>query len=249
MAARRDPISRRERPAKPALSRGWIVDTAVAIMRAEGLEKVTMRRLAKELDTGPASLYVYVANTSELHAAVLDALLGEVDLDAADATYATDATDATDAAGDWRGQLRAVLTSYTLVLFAHPQLARSALVARPSGQNYLRLVERVLGLLARSGAPRGQVAWGVDMLLQHATATAAEHSTQEHDPTSDDDWNATVRALREADGTTHPAIASHLTVLTSGSVQDRMGWFFDVLVNGITRTPVPGTGDRADADG
>lgn len=234
MAARKDPTSRRERPAKPALSRGWIVDTAVAIMRAEGLEKVTMRRLAKELDTGPASLYVYVASTAELHAAVLDALLGEVDLVAA------------DAAGDWRGQLRAVLTSYTLVLFAHPQLARSALVARPSGQNYLRLVERILDLLSRSGAPRAQVAWGVDMLLQHATATAAEHSTQEHDPTSDDDWNATVRALREADEATHPAIASHLTVLTSGSVHDRMGWFFDVLVNGITRTPVPGTGDRLD---
>jgi AcrR family transcriptional regulator len=45
---------------------------------------VTMRRLAQELDTGPASLYVYVANTDELHAAVLDEMLGEVDLDPAD---------------------------------------------------------------------------------------------------------------------------------------------------------------------
>jgi AcrR family transcriptional regulator len=115
---RREPISRRERPAKPALSRRLIVDTAVRIMRAEGLDKVTMRRLAKELDTGPASLYVYVANTAELHAAVLDALLGEVDL--------------TGRGGgdDWRGQLRAVLASYTQVLFAHPQLARSALERR-----------------------------------------------------------------------------------------------------------------------
>ncbi|MFK4274211.1 TetR/AcrR family transcriptional regulator, partial [Streptomyces milbemycinicus] len=74
MTARREPISR-ERPAKPALSRRWIVDTAVRIMRAEGLGKVTMRRLAQELDTGPSSLYVYVANTAELHAAVLDSLL------------------------------------------------------------------------------------------------------------------------------------------------------------------------------
>ncbi|MFD0111088.1 TetR/AcrR family transcriptional regulator, partial [Streptomyces sp. NPDC127164] len=153
MSGRREPVSRRERPAKPALSRRWIVDTAVRIMRAEGLRKVTMRRLAQELDTGPASLYVYVASTAELHAAVLDALLGEVDLSGR-------------GGGDgWREQLRAVMTSYTMVLFAHPQLARSALVARPSGENYLRLVERILDLLARSGAPRAQVAGGVVKLL------------------------------------------------------------------------------------
>ncbi|KOG86502.1 TetR family transcriptional regulator, partial [Streptomyces varsoviensis] len=77
------------------------------IMRAEGLEKVTMRRLAQELDTGPASLYVYVANTAELHAAVLDALLGEVDLSGREGSQDGE---------DWRGQLRAVMTSYTLML-------------------------------------------------------------------------------------------------------------------------------------
>ncbi|OZM80117.1 TetR/AcrR family transcriptional regulator [Pseudonocardia sp. MH-G8] len=228
MAVGREPISRRERPAKPALSRRWIVDTAVRLMRAEGLEKVTMRRLARELDTGAASLYVYVANTAELHGAVLDALLGEVDL-------------AGGGAGDgWRERLRAVLASYTAVLFAHPQLARSALVARPSGENYLRLVERVLDLLSRSGASRAQVAWGVDKLLQEATATAAEQSTQEHDPMAEDDWNATTRALRSVAETTHPAIAAHMSDLVGGSAADRMDWSFDVLINGITHTPVPG---------
>ncbi|MFU0243090.1 TetR/AcrR family transcriptional regulator [Streptomyces scabiei] len=231
MSARKEPVSRRERPAKPALSRRWIVDTAVQIMRAEGLEKVTMRRLAQELDTGPASLYVYVANTAELHAAVLDALLGEVDLSGR-------------GGGDgWRDQLSAVLTSYTLVLFEHPQLARSALVARPSGENYLRLVERILDLLAHSGAPRTQVAWGVDKLLQDATATAAEQSTHEHDPASGEDWNATVRALRSVNEATHPAITAHMPDLIDGAPRDRMRWSFDVLVNGITHTPAP---DRAD---
>ncbi|MEU9187179.1 TetR/AcrR family transcriptional regulator [Streptomyces sp. NPDC048484] len=229
MSARREPISRRERPAKPALSRRLIVDAAVRIMRADGLEKVTMRRLAQELDTGPASLYVYVANTAELHAAVLDALLGEVDLTGRDG----------GSDDDWHGRLRAVMTSYTLVLFEHPQLARSALVARPSGENYLRLLECILDLLSRSGAGREQVAWGVDKLLQDATATAAEHATHEHDPTSEDAWNATVRALHAVDGTTHPAITAHMPDLIGGAARDRMRWSFDVLVNGITRTPVP----------
>jgi AcrR family transcriptional regulator len=203
----------------------------VRIMRAEGLEKVTMRRLAQELDTGPASLYVYVANTAELHAAVLDALLGDVDLGG-------------EGAGEgWREQLLAVLTSYMLVLFEHPQLARSALMARPSGENYLRLLERVLDLLSRSGVPREQVAWGVDKLFQDATATAAEHSTQKNDPEAEEDWNALSLALHAVEETTHPAIRAHMPALLSGSVEDRMRWGFDVFVNGITQTPVPGTAD------
>ncbi|WP_152603617.1 TetR/AcrR family transcriptional regulator [Amycolatopsis rifamycinica] len=225
----REPISRRDRPAKPALSRRWIVDTAVRVMRAEGLEKVTMRRLAQELDTGPASLYVYVANTAELHAAILDSLLGEVDLGGRGGGEE-----------DWREQLRAVMASYTRMLFEHPPLARAALVARPSGENYLRLVERILDLLSRSGASREQVAWGMDKLLQDATATAAEHATRAHDPAAEQDWDTTVRALYAVDATTHPAITAHMPALIGGSVADRIRWSFDILVNGITHTPVPG---------
>ena len=78
------------------------------VTNREGLQRVTMRRLAQELDTGPASLYVYVSNTAELHAAILDERLGSVDL--------TPVT----ARGDWRERLETVLTSYTAVLFAHP---------------------------------------------------------------------------------------------------------------------------------
>ena len=70
----RPAASRRERPAKPALTREGIVAAAVGIMQAEGLDRVTMRRLAQELDTGPASLYVYLRNTAELHAAMLEEL-------------------------------------------------------------------------------------------------------------------------------------------------------------------------------
>src|ERR1041384_8259259 len=120
------PRSRRERPAKPALTREGIVATAVGVMREEGLERVTMRRLAAELDTGPASLYVYVRNTAELHGAMLDELTAELG--------------PRDGA-DWREQLIDLLWSYTDLLFAYPSLARSVLLLRPSGPNYLRLID------------------------------------------------------------------------------------------------------------
>src|ERR1700759_5269727 len=128
-----EPRSRRERPAKPALTRAGIVAVAVEIMRAEGLAKVTVRRLAQDLDTGPASLYVYFRNTAELHAAILDELLGTVPPPAA--------------GGDWQDRLEKLLTGYTVMLFEHPSLARSALVTRPHGEHYLDLVETMLALL------------------------------------------------------------------------------------------------------
>jgi AcrR family transcriptional regulator len=225
------PRSRRERPAKPALTREGIVTTAVRLMRSEGLQRVTMRRLAQELDTGPASLYVYVRNTAELHAAVLDELLGTVDLRPARAS------------GDWRDRLVEVLGSYSDVLFEHPGLAQSALVARPSGRNYLNLLEVLLALLHEGGVPDDRAAWGIDLLLQTATATAAEHSTRREEPGAQDEENALAEALRTASGRTHPRLAALSSELVSGTGPQRRRWAFHVLINGTLHTSR--TGNRS----
>ncbi|MFG2847167.1 TetR/AcrR family transcriptional regulator [Kitasatospora sp. NPDC048296] len=225
------PRSRRERPAKPALAREGIVAAAVEIMRAEGLQKVTMRRLAQELDTGPASLYVYVANTAELHAAILDELLGTIERAPAE--------------GTWRERLEALLTSYTAMLFEHPSLARAALAARPSGERYLNLIETLLALLAEGGIPPGQAAWGVDVLLQYATATAAEQATRDQSPDADAEWDALTRALRGASADTHPHIAALGPQLLSGQPRQRLSWGFHVLIDGIGHIPTP-TGDSCE---
>ncbi|WP_433443975.1 TetR/AcrR family transcriptional regulator [Nonomuraea sp. CA-141351] len=220
-----EPRSRRERPAKPALTHAGIIATAVRLMEAEGLKRVTMRRLAQELDTGPASLYVYVANTAELHAAILDEMLADVDLSPVTAE------------GDWRDRLAAVLGSYTLVLFRNPSLANSALVARPSGPHYLALLEAILALLQAGGVPDGQAAWGVDVLLQVATATAAEQSVRDHDISAEDEHNALVQALRDVSAETHPRIAALGDDIVSGTPEQKLAWIFRAVINGTRVTP------------
>jgi AcrR family transcriptional regulator len=220
------PRSRRERPAKPALTYDGIVATAVSLMRAEGLQRVTMRRLAQELDTGPASLYVYVANTAELHAAILEERLGAVDLGPA------------ITGGDLRDRLAAVLSSYTRILFENPSLAHAALVARPSGSNYLALVEAILALLHEGEVPDAQAAWGVDVLLQVATATAAEQSTRDRAVDAKDEHNDLVAALRDVSASTHPRIAALGADLVSGSPEQRLAWIFRAVINGARTTPM-----------
>ena len=260
-----EPISRRQRPSKPALSRTGIVRTAVELMQAEGLQRVTMRRLAQELDTGPASLYVYVADTAELHAAILETLLGEVDLEPVVEPGAEPAAEHGDPVqgpgaepprapgsdsnagpgpdndagrnADPDTRLVRVLASYTEVLFANPGLARSAMVARPSGPNYLALVETVLRLLYEGGAPDAQAAWGVDVLLQVATATAAEQSTRAGDPAAEDEEAALVGTLRSAPAERFPRIAAVGEEIFSGTPQQRLDWTFRALIHGVRSTP------------
>ncbi|MGW3200204.1 TetR/AcrR family transcriptional regulator [Streptomyces sp. NPDC001118] len=224
------PRSRRERPAKPALSRAGIVATSVALMRSEGLERLTMRRLAQELDTGPASLYVYFRNTAELHAAVLDELLGEVDLSPVPDDR------------PWRERLIDILTSYIQVLYEHPSLARSALVARPRGEHYLALLEGLLAVLRFGGIEGERAAWAVDLLLQFATTAAAEHGSRRQAPDAQEEWTAFTQALRSASPERYPNLAATSDDLFTGTPRERHTWIFQVLLNGILTAPAPATG-------
>ena len=68
---------------------------ALEIAREEGVDALSMRRLAQALDTGPASLYVYVANRDELHALLFDAAIGTIETEPTDPER-------------WREQLKAL---------------------------------------------------------------------------------------------------------------------------------------------
>ncbi|MGI4895023.1 MAG: TetR/AcrR family transcriptional regulator [Janthinobacterium lividum] len=230
LAPRRVPVSRRDRPAKPPLTREGIVAVALRIEAEEGLDKVTMRRVATELDTGAASLYVYVQNTAELHGAILDELLATIDL--------TLDPDVLIGPG-WRPRLLDLLVDYTTLLYSRPALARSVLVLRPTGPNYLHLLDAVLSLLAAGQVPVPRAAWGVDVLLQHATSTAAEHGTRDERGDDGVDFDAFAHALTSAAPQTYPAISRVAEHLMSGTGPQRLRWAFGVVVAGISVEPAP----------
>ncbi|MCO6006890.1 TetR/AcrR family transcriptional regulator C-terminal domain-containing protein [Actinoallomurus purpureus] len=198
------------------MTRQSIVDAALAILREEGLDKVTMRRVATALDTGHASLYVYVRNTEDLHAQILDALLGEVSPSAG-------------GTGTWRDRLKALLRSYQSVLFRYPEIARMALSTQPAGPNYMALVEALLALLNEGGVSDRAAAWGVDLLLLQPTAVAVEHST----PRPSDDLSALAALIATADAVRYPHIVRLGVELISGDGAARSDWAFDVLLDGI----------------
>lgn len=226
MSTSPQPRSRRDRPAKPPLTREAIVQAAVEVMEEEGTGRLTLRRVARLLDTGPASLYVYFENGAALQAAVLDKLLGSVTLPA----IAPD--------DNWRQRLIGALWSYTATLLEHPSLARAALVSRLSGPNYLALVEYILEALRAGSIPPERAAWGVDLLLQYATSLAIEHGARqlpEETPSSEEDW---VKAISDTPADRYPMIAGLREAIFTGSPRERYAWGVSVLLNGIAETPV-----------
>jgi AcrR family transcriptional regulator len=116
-----------------AHSRDQITAAAVAIADSEGIEAVSMRRVAQAFHTGAASLYRYVENKDELYDLMLDAVLGE--------QLPTPHT------GNWRHDLREVAHSTRRMIRRHPWAA--ALTAgRPIlGPNSLRSTEHALAAL------------------------------------------------------------------------------------------------------
>jgi AcrR family transcriptional regulator len=222
----RGPQSRRERPAKAALTREGIIDVALTILDDEGLGKVTMRRIATALDTGPASLYVYVRNTEDLHAQILDALMGRMA--------------PTPDGGSWRERLRQLLTGYAQVLFDHPEIARMTMTTHPVGPNFFSLVESVLELLDEGGVPDDGAAWAVDLLLASVTATAVEHGGGgpiDENRVNTDDLSVLAASIAIASGEAYPHIVRLGDEMLAGTGVERFNWGLDVLINGILNTP------------
>ena len=224
------PRSRRERPAKPALTRQGIIDAALVILRDEGLDKVTMRRVAAALDTGHGSLYVYVRDTEDLHAQILDVLLQEV-------------IPQGGGAGSWRDRLKTLLTGYGDLLFRYRGIARMAMSTQPSGPNYLALVEAILALLHEGGAADGPAAWGVDLLLLYPTAIAVEHSNPRTSTQKAEALSDLGTQLAHTDAARYPHIARLGAALVEGDGSARADWAFDVLLDGILTARSPTTNE------
>ena len=110
-----------------------------------------------------------------------------------------------------------MLTSYAELLTAHPTLARTALFTRPSGANSVRLWEALLALLDEGGIGGRDAAWTVDLLLQRATATAAEQGVRGRDSRTDAADAHVEEVIHHVSPKDHPHLAALSEQLFSGT--------------------------------
>jgi AcrR family transcriptional regulator len=132
MASRRSTTN-----ARAPLSRERVLQAAVVLAARDGIEALSMRKLADELGAGAMSLYHYVPNKEELLDGMVDIVFGEIELPATD--------------GDWKAAMRRRAISTREVLNRHRWAVGVMESRRTPGLASLRLHDAVLGCLREGG--------------------------------------------------------------------------------------------------
>jgi AcrR family transcriptional regulator len=123
------------------LSRERVLEAAVALADAGGIESLTMRKLAKELGVEAMSLYNHVANKGDLVDAMVDLVVGEIELPVS-------------ADDDWETAIRTCAISAHQAFLRHPWACGPAMsparsITAPAAR--IRYIEWLLGRLRRGG--------------------------------------------------------------------------------------------------
>ncbi|WP_433297981.1 TetR/AcrR family transcriptional regulator [Actinoplanes sp. CA-030573] len=197
------------RPKQALLTRERILAAAGALIDAEGLEALSMRRLATELGVQGPSLYNHFPTKAEIVDAVADAVVEQVDLTVFGRL-------------EWHEALRAWATSYHAVLARHPNIVPVLAQGpgrRPAG---LAMAEAVFGALVEAGWPPAR-ATHIGALMRYLVTGSALGSFAlgfDIDPELYDQYPHLHRA---------PLLAAHHEAVDEGAFE--LG--LDLLISGL----------------
>lgn len=211
------------------LHRELIVDTALRIVDSVGLDGLSMRRVAAELDTGPASLYAHVNNKDELIELLVDRIIGEIPLPGpADPDR-------------WQEQLKQFLRDQKRVLEAHRDIVRGLLGTIPTGYNGLIGGETMLTLLRTGGLPDQITAFGVDLLSLYVQAHAYESSLRLASPEGEpeEQYRQIGEFFAALPAERFPTMVSMAATLMQGTDVDRFEFGLDLLIRGLAAHAEP----------
>ncbi|GAA1003499.1 TetR family transcriptional regulator [Streptomyces sp. F-3] len=158
---------RPSRGPKPGLTVDRIVEAAIRIADMEGLEAVSMRRVAAELGTGAMSLYRYVPGKAELLALMLDRVQRP-------AEKLADAGD-----GTWRSTLEALARSTLALYRRHPWLLGVHQCHALLGPSALDTMEKVLSLIRPMGLSDPELVSVIVMIDNYVVGAARTQAYQE----------------------------------------------------------------------
>jgi AcrR family transcriptional regulator len=215
-------------PAKAPLTRDAIVDAALELLDADGLDGVTMRRVAQKLATGPASLYQHVGNKDDLLELVLDRVCADVEIPAPGV-----------GPDGWQEPLKELLRGMRKVMGAHQDLSYVMLGRVPTGPNTLAGAEGMLRILRDGGVSDRLAAHAVDMLALFVASVTYEDAIRRRligTPEEADAYIEQVRAYFHAlPQDRFPALVAMADTLTTfdGDEDGAFEFALDVQIRGL----------------
>jgi AcrR family transcriptional regulator len=123
---------------KPRLSKRTVTENALKLADADGLDALTIRKLAEHLGVTPMALYWHFRSKEALLEGVAEQVWGEIDVNV-------------DPEAPWWAQLQGLMESLVTVLRAHSAAAQLLLEHEKRNEAALRATEVTLDVLRRAG--------------------------------------------------------------------------------------------------
>ncbi|HEV2238312.1 MAG TPA: TetR/AcrR family transcriptional regulator [Ktedonobacterales bacterium] len=181
---------------KPSLSIERIIQVAVTIADGDGLEAVSMQRVARECGVSTMALYRYVPGKAELVALMLDLGLG-----------APPRLD--DLPGGWRPRLVVWAARLRAIFLAHPWSLAATAPPRLMGPNELAWLEAAVAALAETGLRADERVQAVLTVLLHVRGMAyyaADRAARQRQ--GDAGWDGALAGLLRTHATRLPTLAA-----------------------------------------
>jgi AcrR family transcriptional regulator len=220
---------------KPPITVARITDAALQVLATEGYDALTMRNVARVLNTGPASLYAHVVNKADIDELIIGRLCAQLVLPEPDPAH-------------WREQIRDVCAQIRDQYQKYPGISRAALAMAPTHLDVLSVNEGMLAILIAGGIEPRTAAWAIDALLLYVSAYALEISLvalrQAH---QDDEWvfsrDELMRRFTALPADQFPQTTRYAAELTSGTGHERFDFTLSLIVDNLTpcrrTTPAP----------
>lgn len=230
------PISDQAR--RQQLTRERVVAEALAVIAQDGVQALTMRRLAARLGVVPGALYHHVRNKQQLHDLVLDNVLAEVDV-------------RLDPSLGWTDRLKLLAHRLRQVLEDHPGVAGILKTRDPLGPHSLALAEAFLGPLQAAGFADREAGLAFFLLVDYTVGFAVSgpptsvNEQRVRDPATRSQLHQFFRSLPSDRFPALVALGEHVWV---DNRDERFTAGLQVLVDGLERASKSASDQHPRAD-
>jgi TetR/AcrR family transcriptional regulator, tetracycline repressor protein len=212
------------------LRRDTVTERALALADAEGIDAVTIRRLATDLGVTPMALYWHFQDKERLLDGVSELVLSQITLPPDDESR------------PWDQRLREVLDQLLGVLAAHPSVTDVVKTRILQSEPGLELTERVLALLRGAGFSAEQSAqqavYALVFIVGLVTGEPGAMPGDEDDEARDARLRGKWAALQALSPKRYPHVleaAGPLTACDSSDAWRAAG--MDLLLRGLCEMP------------
>jgi AcrR family transcriptional regulator len=204
------------------LTRERVVSAAIELADRDGIESLSMRKLAQELGVEAMSLYTHVRNKDDLLSSLADAVISQIPI-------SVDGV-------DWRASLRQLVLTARTVMLRHPWAPRTIEAQSAPGPGFLRYVNAFLGVLREGGFSVAEAHHALHILGSRGLGYTRDlfDDSGELEPEAAD-------VLARQLGASHPYVVEMALAVTHGGARgrcdddDEFEFVLDFILDGLAR--------------